>query len=177
MSSTAVTLTFARQSRDHGLRRHRRTRSRAGILLAWTVMFARVVIVEVAGRERARCSPACWCRSPPWRSDRNPGWGRCTGRHRRRRPVERTSEDVPLRNPFSLHRRDQFRRAVRGRAAGREARARRYAPADGHVLRRGARRHRPTSTPSRCRWPSTRAPGSAAGRGRRRSPWLPSPTR
>jgi uncharacterized membrane protein (DUF4010 family) len=95
VSSTAVTLAFARQSRDV-------TDARAipalasGILLAWGVMFVRV-IVEVLVVNRSLLpglalpfgAMAVVTAAAAW-------W------LRRRTTLETRAEDVPLRNPFSL---------------------------------------------------------------------------
>jgi uncharacterized membrane protein (DUF4010 family) len=59
VSSTAVTLSFAKEGRDHPQNAAALT---CGILLAWAVMFVRVIVL-VAVVNRARCSRTCSCRS------------------------------------------------------------------------------------------------------------------
>jgi uncharacterized membrane protein (DUF4010 family) len=97
VSSTAVTLTFARRSRDEGGGAGAADAFAAGILLAWAVMFARVVVaVAVVNPAIVRpllapmlalavltTAAAAFC----YRQSSTP------------RPAR---EDVPLRNPFSL---------------------------------------------------------------------------
>ena len=98
VSSTAVTLTFARRSRDEGAGSAGADVLATGLLLAWSVMFVRVValvavlhpplvaplVVPFAAMGTASLGAAAFCY---WRS----------GGH-----DAATTIDVPLRNPFSL---------------------------------------------------------------------------
>jgi uncharacterized membrane protein (DUF4010 family) len=97
VSSTAVTLTFARRSRDEGMGPAGADVLATGLLLAWTVMFVRVVaivavlvpslvtrlVVPFAAMGGASLGAAALCY---WRGGGYVG----------------TTVDVPLRNPFSL---------------------------------------------------------------------------
>jgi uncharacterized membrane protein (DUF4010 family) len=101
-SSTAVTLSFARQSRlDHGARAH--DALAAGILIAWAVMFVRVVLtVAIVNRGLvaallipfgAMATAALICA----------GFF-----YRRPQDEAAVATDVPVRNPFSLTAATQF---------------------------------------------------------------------
>ncbi len=95
VSSTAVTLSFARQSREpQYVTAHSAIVS--GILLAWTVSFARV-LVEVLVVNRALLPPLL-----PALVAMTIVCGGIAGWHLRRAGQEIQAQDVPLRNPFSL---------------------------------------------------------------------------
>ena len=98
VSSTAVTLSFAKESKETG-----RTGAGAllvgGILLAWMVMFARVV-VEVAVVNRALLPPLLIpILSMGVAAAVGAGWLMMRGGGSAKRPA---GGDVPLQNPFSL---------------------------------------------------------------------------
>ena len=98
VSSTAVTLSFAKESKETG-----RTGAGAllvgGILLAWMVMFARVV-VEVAVVNRALLPPLLIpILSMGVAAAVGAGWLMLRGGGSAKRPA---GGDVPLKNPFSL---------------------------------------------------------------------------
>ncbi len=97
VSSTAVTLTLARRSRDARGGAGLADALAAGILLAWAMMFARIGVVLAAldGSLLRRMVPllAVWmgvaAAAAAWY-------------HQRGRKGQQGKEDVPLRNPFSL---------------------------------------------------------------------------
>ncbi len=106
VSSTAVTLSFARQSRDEAGTAIARTLA-AGLLLAWCIMFVRVVVeVAIVNRDLvvsvivpfaamgAAASIAAWT-SLRWTA---------TGRE----GGAPTAPAVPMRNPFSLTQASKF---------------------------------------------------------------------
>lgn len=95
VSSTAVTLAFARQSRDAAYARAAPALA-SGILLAWTVMFLRVV-VEVLVVNRALLPQLV----VPFGVMSVVSAG-CALYLRRRAGKSEQVESVPLRNPFSL---------------------------------------------------------------------------
>jgi len=105
VSSTAVTLSFARQSRD--LPRTASVNGLAcGILLAWTVMCARVLI-EIAIVYPPLLAPA-WL---PFTAMGVTGAALAGAFYHWSVPprrAEAAAEDVPLRNPFSLRAASQF---------------------------------------------------------------------
>jgi len=95
-SSTAVTLAFARSSREGGGARHVDALA-AGILLAWAVMFARVLI-EVAVVH----APLLPSVAAPQLAMLGVAAGAAALFHRRSRNTPDGGSDVVLRNPFSL---------------------------------------------------------------------------
>jgi len=97
-SSTAVTLSFARRSREPGAGPALADALAAGILLAWVVMFARVGI-EVAAVHAALLPLLALPLAVP------AGLAAIAAAVAYRRAgtrAERASSEVPLRNPFSL---------------------------------------------------------------------------
>jgi uncharacterized membrane protein (DUF4010 family) len=97
VSSTAVTLTFARRSRDEGGGAGAADAFAAGILLAWAVMFARVVVAVALvdpGIVRPLLAPLLTLAILTTAAAAFCYWQSSTPRPAR--------EDVPLRNPFSL---------------------------------------------------------------------------
>ena len=121
VSSTAVTLAFSKRSREPGTTGSAEVSAlAAGILLAWTVMFARVII-EVAVvfaplLPRLVASfgvmgvTALAAAAVLYRRSLGP-----------RLEPRAATPDVPLRNPFSLASAMQFATALRDRAAHRRA--------------------------------------------------------
>jgi uncharacterized membrane protein (DUF4010 family) len=97
VSSTAVTLTFARRSRDEGGHAGAADAFAAGILLAWAVMFARVV-VAVAVVSPAIVQPLL----APMLSLGVLSIGAAAVCYQRSSAPAPAREDVPLKNPFSL---------------------------------------------------------------------------
>ena len=113
VSSTAVTLSFARRGRDEP---QAAPALACGILLAWAVMFGRILgMVLAVNRD------LLWPLLPPFGP-----WARSALRRRLAAlPAQRRRAgpgDVPLRNPFSLTSAVKFAAAVRGRAAAGQAR-------------------------------------------------------
>ncbi len=139
VSSTAVTLAFSRQSRDPAYATAAPALA-SGILLAWAVMFARV-IVEVLVVNRALLGAVL----VPFSAMALTATAAAAYLHRRARSHESTA-GVALSNPFSL------------RAAAKFAA---LATACISSPRWPARR---TSTRSLCRWRSTRAPAAPRSR-------------
>jgi uncharacterized membrane protein (DUF4010 family) len=95
VSSTAVTLTFARQSRDPQYASATRAVA-SGILLAWTVSFLRV-IVEVLVVNRALLAPLLPAIGAMTAVSAGCGWYLLRGTG-----DGQEAQAVPLRNPFSL---------------------------------------------------------------------------
>lgn len=95
VSSTAVTLSFARQSREQQYAKAHSAIA-SGILLAWTVSFVRV-LVEVLVVNRALLPPLL-----PALLAMTVVCAGFAGWHARRAGKEIQAQDVPLRNPFSL---------------------------------------------------------------------------
>ena len=155
VSSTAVTLSFARRGRDEP---QASASLACGILIAWAVMFARVLVMVLAVN-RDLLLPLL----PPVRRDGPGGAGALPGSCYRRSDDAPLREDVPLKNPFSLTAAVKFGAPVRRRApdgqagpvlfprwrrlcagdSGRPHRCRRHHPVDGgvcaHQLRDGGR--------------------------------------
>jgi uncharacterized membrane protein (DUF4010 family) len=96
VSSTAVTLTFSRQSRDPGYATAAPALA-SGILVAWAVMFARV-IVEVLVVNRALLGQLL----VPFAAMAVTAAAAAWTLGRRARPDSRSAGAVPLTNPFSL---------------------------------------------------------------------------
>jgi uncharacterized membrane protein (DUF4010 family) len=94
VSSTAVTLAFARQSRDKAYAKAAYALA-TGTLIAWTVMFGRVLIA-VAIVNRALLRPLL----PPMIAMAVVAGALAWYAHRKAPDAE--AQDVPLRNPFSL---------------------------------------------------------------------------
>jgi uncharacterized membrane protein (DUF4010 family) len=95
VSSTAVTLAFSRQSRESGYAGAAPALA-SGILLAWAVMFARV-IVEVLVVNRALLGQVLVPFATMGLVATGAAWYL-----RRRAPRQEATAGVPLRNPFSL---------------------------------------------------------------------------
>ncbi len=95
VSSTAVTLAFARQSRESQYATAHSAIA-SGILLAWTVSFVRV-LVEVLVVNRALLPPLL-----PALVAMSVVCAGFAGWHLRRAGKQVEAQDVPLRNPFSL---------------------------------------------------------------------------
>ena len=116
VSSTAVTLAFSKQSRDPAYASAAPALA-SGILLAWTVMFVRVlVMVLVVNRDLlpALATPlatmAVVALAVAWYL-------------RRRGGTPQSTEGIPLTNPIQPDRGSKVRRVLRARAAGCETRA------------------------------------------------------
>ncbi|MCM2310116.1 MAG: MgtC/SapB family protein [Steroidobacteraceae bacterium] len=101
VSSTAVTLAFARQSRDPAYR-HAASALASGILLAWAVMFVRVII-EVLVVNRALLGAVLGPFAAMAASATVAAWYL-----RRRAGVAERTAGVPLTNPFSLRAATKF---------------------------------------------------------------------
>lgn len=95
VSSTAVTLTFVKQSREHGASA---TQLAGGILLAWTVMFARVLVAAtvVTGSMFAHLAPSFLAMA----GASGLGAFLCIAWHPR--TAATVASTVPVKNPFSL---------------------------------------------------------------------------
>lgn len=97
VSSTAVTLTFARQSKD-AVYRDSAGALATGVVLAWTIMFARVLI-EVFVVNRALLGAVLWPMVAMMAAGAIGGWVM----PRRMEAQDQTRpEEVELKNPFSL---------------------------------------------------------------------------
>jgi uncharacterized membrane protein (DUF4010 family) len=106
VSSTAVTLSFARQSREDGRRSTALTLA-CGMLLAWCVMFARV-IVEVLVVNRALVARVAMPFVTMGAAAAVAAWiFYRRGASAQDRAAAKT-QDVPLRNPFSLTEASKF---------------------------------------------------------------------
>jgi len=98
VSSTAVTLSFARRSRDEAGLARRIDALAAGILISWVVMFARMgVLVALVNPRLLR--PLAGALAAPTAIA---AIGAALELRRGAGGAERSGEDVPLRNPFSL---------------------------------------------------------------------------
>lgn len=96
VSSTAVTLTFLKQSREQP---ENATQLAGGILLAWTVMFVRVLVTATVVTQAL-----FWPLAPAFVAMAGAsafGAFLCTMRHRRS-PAAAVAASVPMKNPFSL---------------------------------------------------------------------------
>lgn len=98
VSSTAVTLSFARRSRDDAADLVLADSLAAGVLLAWAVMFVRIG-VEVAAVHPALLAPLA---APLAALGAAAGVAAAVAYRRAGRGVAEDGGDVPLRNPFSL---------------------------------------------------------------------------
>ena len=153
VSSTAVTLSFARQSRDPQYASATRAIA-SGILLAWTVSFLRV-IVEVLVVNRSLLPPLL------------PAIAADDGRERRLRRGYllrgagdgQEAQAVELRNPFSLTSAMKFA-ALFAVVLLVVKIVQAHAPEIGHVRASPRWPARRMSMRSRCPWRSTRAPAA-----------------
>ena len=98
VSSTAVTLSFARRSRENGCSPALADALASGILIAWTVMFVRVGI-EVAAVHAALLPALAMPMAVPAGIA---GLAAAVAYRRSGTLADTASRDVPLRNPFSL---------------------------------------------------------------------------
>jgi uncharacterized membrane protein (DUF4010 family) len=96
VSSTAVTLTFARQSKDAAYRDAPAALA-TGVVLAWSIMFVRVLI-EVFVVNRALLGALVWPMTAMMAAGAIGGWVL----HRRMTNQSAQTKDVSLKNPFSL---------------------------------------------------------------------------
>ncbi len=102
-SSTAVTLSFARRSRDESARGRAAEAIAGGILLSWAVMFVRIGVLVAAVR-----SPLLELLAPPLVVATLIAGGAAAAALWRAHRATTPREDVVLRNPFSLTAAMQF---------------------------------------------------------------------